>query len=190
SLGWMFWVAPSLGAPWARGPSQDRAAPPTRLCQGFGGQAGRRLQIEPSILMVASSLTHCLRRLCEIGGMRGIGIVSLHIFEVGSKIQRFGGTGAGVGKAGEGEVVRIDRAQSGCARASDVGRRLQHVQLCSQSGSKILSGHVERLIRRLQVLCFTLEYAVGLLKIEKSAADFRGNCAPCCCQSLHRCLTP
>src|SRR6516225_8848926 len=122
--------------------------------------------------MVASSLTHFLRRLCQIGGMRGIGIVSLHIFEVGSEIQRFGATGAGVRKAGESNVVQIDRAQSGCASASDVGRCLQHIKLCSQSRRKISSGHVERLIRRLQVLCFTLEYAVGSLKIEKSAADF------------------
>src|SRR5215510_8188665 len=122
--------------------------------------------------------------------MRGIGIVSVHILEVGSEIELFGGTAAGVSEASKSHVVQVDRAQSGCARTGDVCGCLEHVQLCPQTGSKISSGHVERFIRRLQVLCFALEYTVGLLKIEKSAAHFRGNATPCRCQGLHRCITP
>src|SRR5262245_32728177 len=86
--------------------------------------------------------------------------------------------------------MQIDCAQSGCARPRDVAGCLQHIKLCSQSGSKIPSGHVEGFIRRLHVFCFALEYAVSLLEIEKCAADLRGYAASRCCQGLYRRLTP
>jgi hypothetical protein len=40
--------------------------------------------------MASSSLTHFLRRPGHISGVRSIGILIFHVFEVGSEIERFG----------------------------------------------------------------------------------------------------
>ncbi len=70
--------------------SRVRAASPTSLRPASAWQAGRRLQIGPSILTMASSLTHFLRRLSHIGSVRSVGSFVFHVFEVGSEIERFG----------------------------------------------------------------------------------------------------
>src|SRR5262249_3648895 len=90
-----------------------------------------------------------------------------------------------MGNASESDVVQINRAQSSGSGPGYVGCGLQDVKLCSQSGSEIAFGRIERFIRCLHVLCFTFEDAVGLLKIEKRAAHFRGNAAPRRCQGLN-----
>jgi hypothetical protein len=40
--------------------------------------------------MVASSLSHFFRRLGQISSVRSIASFALHVFEVGSEIERFG----------------------------------------------------------------------------------------------------
>ena len=57
-----------------------------------------------------SSLSHFLRRLSHVGGVRRIAVFGLCLFEVGPEIERLRGTGTRVGEAGESYVVQVDRA--------------------------------------------------------------------------------
>ena len=93
-------------------------------------------------------------------------------------------------QAGQSHIVQINRAQSRRARPGDVGCGLQDVELCPQARCEIAFGYIERFVRGLYVFCFAFEHTLGLLKIEKRAAHFRGDTPPRCCQSLHGCLAP
>ena len=55
-------------------------------------------------------MSHFLRRLGHVGGVRRIAIFGRCLFEVGPEIERFRGTGTRVGEAGESYVVQVDRA--------------------------------------------------------------------------------
>src|SRR4029077_8448050 len=86
--------------------------------------------------------------------------------------------------------MQINCAEPGRAGPSHIRRCLQDVELCSQPGSEIASGDLERFICRLNVTCLRFEYAFSLLEIEKGAAHFRGNSASSSCQCLHSCFAP
>ena len=94
---------------------------------------------------------------------------------IGREIERLRCSAAGAREPGEGDIVKINRAQSGCARPRDVGGGLQDVELRSQAGGQIRFRKLERFISGLNIFRFRLEHVLGLFEIEKGAANFRGN---------------
>ena len=72
--------------------------------------AGKMPALPSQTEIAPSSLSHFLRRLSHVGGVRRIAVFGLRVFEVGPEIERLRGTGTRVGETGESYVVQVDRA--------------------------------------------------------------------------------